>query len=795
MNRERWIVKTGNIAFVCLGATLGTLAAPACAQQAGTSATSAAASPAQSGDASSGDHEITVTALRRSESINKIGVSIQAMTGSDMVNRGLTSTDDLVKVVPSLNIAKTALTVPVYTLRGVGFYDTALASTSTVSVYTDEVPLPYPAMTTGASLDLERVEVLKGPQGTLYGSNSTGGAINYISAKPASTLGAGGNISFGRFDRFDMQAYVTGPVSDTLRLRLSAHTLQGGDWQYNYTRDQTAGDANQSEGRFLLDWKPDSRLSVLLNVNGWYNKSASQFPQTISFNPLVTPNLALLPAATRNGLINQPIAPANDRAADWPVNYDRNYGHDDSFYQISARVNYQLADDLTLTSLTAYDHLQVRAGIAAQGTTLLNESFYQVGGIKALTQELRVAGKSGRLRYIVGGNFLGAAIHDSYTASFRDSTATISLGLPLQAYFLDAYNRDRNYAGFGNLDYELTPHLTLQGGLRYTSNRRDFNGCLADSGDGYYAAIQNKRSALLTGQAVIHPAGAGDCVTLTVPGYQPGRYGSTLSENNVSWRAGVNWTVEGGTLLYANISRGYKQGAFPTISASVSSQFEPAKQESLLAYEAGFKAPLFGRKLQVNGAFFYYDYSDKQILGRVPDAVLNSLQKLVNIPKSHIIGGEMEIVARPLLGLTLTGALTYVHSRIDGTFVNYDNFARQREFAGEAFPFTPEVSGNADVQYEFASNGRRKFFLGSSVTYNGSTYAALGQLAEQYIKSYALLDLRAGIASADDRWRLTLWGKNVTNTYYYTNAYRYIDYFSRLTGQPVTYGASFSFRY
>jgi hypothetical protein len=141
--------------------------------------------------------------------------------------------------------------------------------------------------------------------------------------------------------------------------------------------------------------------------------------------------------------------------------------------------------------LTAYDKLTVKAGIAAQGTTLQDESFYQVGRIEAMTQELRLAGKLGKLRYILGANFSGRASATAIPRCSRILTATISLGLPLKSYYLDTHNRDRNYAGFANLEYDLTSRLNLQGGIRYTSNTRNFDGCLADSGDGYYAAIQN----------------------------------------------------------------------------------------------------------------------------------------------------------------------------------------------------------------------------------------------------------------------------------------------------------------
>jgi hypothetical protein len=154
-----------------------------------------------------------------------------------------------------------------------------------------------------------------------------------------------------------------------------------------------------------------------------------------------------------------------------------------------ARIAYKLTDDITLTSLTAYDKLTVKAGIAAQGTTLQDESFYQVGRIEAMTQDCVWQASSASCA-ILGANFR-VGISDSYTAMFEDSTATISLGLPLKSYYLDTHNRDRNYAGFANLEYDLTSRLNLQGGIRYTSNTRNFDGCLADSGDGYYAAIQN----------------------------------------------------------------------------------------------------------------------------------------------------------------------------------------------------------------------------------------------------------------------------------------------------------------
>jgi hypothetical protein len=178
-----------------------------------------AAAPAAEEPAGVGD--IVVTARKKQESSNSIGMSINALTGDTLAKQGILNTADLVKAVPGFNYTRSTYGTPVYTLRGVGFNETTLAAAPPVSVYVDEVPLPYSVMAQGAALDVQRVEVLKGPQGTLFGQNSTGGAINYIAAKPTKTLQAGADASFGRFDSFTGSAFLSGPITDTLRGRIA----------------------------------------------------------------------------------------------------------------------------------------------------------------------------------------------------------------------------------------------------------------------------------------------------------------------------------------------------------------------------------------------------------------------------------------------------------------------------------------------------------------------------------------------------------------------------------------------
>src|ERR1700678_3415419 len=255
--------------------------------------------------------EITVTAQKTSEAINKVPISISAATGEQLATIGVTDTRDLAKLTPGFTFADTQLGIPVYTLRGIGFYDQSVSSTPAVSVYNDEVPLTFPEETRGAILDLERVEVLKGPQGTLFGQNATGGAINYIAAKPTDQLAYGFDAGFGRFDEINLGGFVSGPLTDTLRVRVAAQTTQREDgWQESYTRSDTLGRANKTLWRTILDWTPNDRLSVRLNVNGWDDRSDTGGAQLVGILPQN-------PAHEPPAYANYPLAPANDQAADW----------------------------------------------------------------------------------------------------------------------------------------------------------------------------------------------------------------------------------------------------------------------------------------------------------------------------------------------------------------------------------------------------------------------------------------------------------------------------------------------
>ena len=733
--------------------------------------------------------EIIVTANKRAQNINDVGLAITALSGNDLVQKGITSSQDLAKVVPAFTVAAAADGTPVYTLRGVGFNSSNLGAQPTVSIYNDQAALAYGPMTQGPLFDLERLEVLKGPQGTLFGQNSTGGAINYIAAKPTSETQAGVNLSYGRFNDFRGEAFISGAVTGNMNARLAVFGERSDGWQYNYTRRDKIGKTSKVAARFQLDWNPTDRLKIAINLNTWVDHSDNQIPQFLQASPRVA-------SQASPQLFTQPAAPRNDRAADWDPNHS--FERNNRFGQAVIRADYSLSDQFTLTSLSNYTYVRIKSPFDNDGTQYSFGYVTTSGHVEAFQQEVRVAGKIGRATVTFGGNY---STDNSFESSFQDFGGLLSSTTNVGASaanpggvgsILFNQNRgiqtNRSYAGFGNIEYEITPELTLLGGVRYTDLRHTNQACSADVGDGTFSRVING----LFGGPITQPGG---CVTLafdraafTAP-FEKQRFG----EHNVGWRAGVNYKPSRDTLLYALVSRGYKAGNYPIINATARSQFQPVRQEKLTDYEAGFKIGLFDRKVQLNASGYYYDYRNKQLLTNTTDPVFGLLPVLANVPKSHVVGFDFDTIVRPVDGLTLRGAVGYADSKIKD-FAGFDAFNTPADLSGKAFNFSPKWTSTADAEYRFPLRDGVDAFFGGDMTYNSETFADLAQTESLRIKQYAIFGARAGIASQDGRWSATAWGKNIANKYYWYNAQVGYDTIWRLTGMPATYGVTLSYK-
>ena len=813
---------------------------------------------AQSSENEANAGDIIVTANKREQSVNNVGLTITAATGETLVNRGISGPADLAKLVPGFTFTQSIYSTPVYTLRGIGLYDATFGASPSVSVYTDQIPRNVPVMSDALDLDIERVEVLKGPQGTLFGQSSTGGAINYIVAKPTREFHAGFYGSYERFNRFELGAFVSGPLGEKAAARLAVKGITGGAWQRSLSRpNDDNGDTRKLMGRLTVDLEPSDGIKIELMATGVKDRSDPQAPQYAGskYNIYSTAALAAANAnpATRNpfGIVDNqqyadfttPGSPGSDptflpiqtilvsrlngtnaanvagaratlgtpisnnaRDAEWTPGFLTK--SDNSYYQFSGRVDIDLTDSITLTSISALAKQKLAYNQDLDATTARSGGVPLNGNVRTFNQEVRLAGNTDTLNWIVGASYDNVRATQNNKFELYDYSNNFGGLIVLTENNFSS--KMRSYGLFANAELEVTPNLTIQGGIRYTNNKQQATYCYNDP-----AEDTGQGTAFVFGQflnSVPITIKPGECFPTTgslltldarstlVPVV------SNLQEDNVSFRVGANYKFDQGALIYLTVSQGYKSGIFSAIGASSASQYTPATQEKVVAFEAGFKAPLADGKVQLNGAAFYYDYSDKQVRGRIADLVFGLLEKMLNVPKSRIFGLEGELVVRPAEGLHLSASATYLDAKVTQDFTQtpdglavFNAAFYTGNFKDSFLPYTPKFSANADIQYEFPVGNDLKAFVGGTMTYQGKQNATFTTAAlpavDFVIPGYATVDARLGIASSDDRWRASIFGRNLTNKSYITGVSAYLDTRSRYRGKPLIYGLSLGYKY
>lgn len=751
-----------------------------------------------------------VTANKREQSLNKVGLTVTAISGAELAERRITTLQDVASVVPGLAFAPSVNNTPILTLRGIGFNESSLGVYPVVSVYVDQAPLPFPVLASHAGFDVERIEVLKGPQGTLFGQNSTGGAINFIAAKPTNTFQAAGDFSYGRFNRIEGNAYLSGPINDHLKARIAVTGVNSDGWQVSYTRPYDRN-AKQSyiAGRFLLDWDPASSVHLAFSLNGWRDTSQPQAGQFILLQPQTL-------ADEQPQEVAAPFSPQTPRAADWDTGINRPRSNR-KFYQPALRADIGLGGGVTLTSLTSYSSYKQDQTSDGDGSALVVTDLQQdYGRIKSFNQELRLAnGSASSFRWVIGGNYENSTTFERQLLVYPDNNSFVASKGFIFQNFQQGHQAIINYAAFGNAEYDLTEKLTLKGAVRYTDSRNRAQICGFDAGDGRIAGFFNFLGTIFskTPFKPINSVGFFDnnCFSLNSNGAPSGvPFSDTLHQNNISWRGGLDYRFTPTMLAYFNVSRGYKAGSFPILAAATESQFAPVTEESVTAYEGGIKAGLFDRKVQLNAAGFYYDYRDKQVLTKVADPVFGILDQLRNIPKSRVLGGEAELTVRPIAGATLGAAVTYLDTQIQ-QYTGVDYVGTPRDFAGQALPFAPGWNYGFNAEYRWARPDRGTPFIGVSVNGRSDTDTVPGGREITAVNSvhtrvlpgllypfrtnaYATFDGRIGYEAPDARWSLMAFGKNIFNKYYWTNVVTSSDFSARYAGLPATYGVTFGLK-
>ncbi len=783
---------------------------------------------------------ITVTAQKRAQNVNEVGMSISVFSDENLDDFGIFETQDLAAFIPGFNSVTSDKGVPVYTLRGVGNDAHTTVASATVAVYVDEFAIPYSVMTRGANLDLERVEILKGPQGTLYGRNTTGGAINYLSAKPSEDFEGNIKASYSSFSTFDVEGVVNLPLTENLRARLAAKTQQSSEgWQENVVTNDTLGEKDTSAVRFSLAADFSDNFDGLLQVSWNKNQSDTQAQQIVmpawsNYHPTVV-------ALTEDVMLaSVPTNSEDAQAAGWII--ETNPAFNQETFTTNLTLKYSINDSLDAISLTGYSSFEDNGTVFARGghngvpyadaspyqRTALNLGvgdptpvpFHAPGeepafvgqyeaaqlvDIEYFSQEFRFIGSEDNIDW-VSGIYYSKDTNDSSVltnTSLLASTTDAFFGSPYSDFSLnveevrEVSNIEADSIGaYFHTTWRMNEQLNLTAGIRYGEDEKKFEGCLQDGGDGDLAFAQNVQGFGWNG-----PIGAGECVTwlLNDAGddfIDNGFMQDVLKEDSLSYNLGLDWFVSKDTMVYGSYKRGFKAGDYPMTAAVRGDQLLPTVQEQLDAFELGFKATLLNGEMQFNASIYYYDYQDKQLPGTVL-TYFGPLGRVDNIPNSNVNGAELEIQWRPTDGLYTRLATSYVDSEIE-EYSASDDFGVDQVLDGSPFPNTAEFQTSAVVGYEWTLSNDLYATVALDANYTsdvnrdfktagGSVHPAL------IMDSYTLFNTRVSVNDESGNWSVQLWVRNLTDQFYLINAGVRSDALTVQTGMPRTVGITYSY--
>jgi iron complex outermembrane recepter protein len=690
--------------------------------------------------------EIVVTAQKRSENVQDIPIAINALGGDDLQDRRVSGADDLVRQFPNLSLKQSSAVNSGVSIRGVGTQNIHLTAQQAVGQYLDEVSLVTPFSSAFGLFDLERVEILRGPQNTLFGRNTTGGAINYVTRRPKAGDGFNGYAmaNLGRFNRIDVEGAIGVPLGDTVAIRVAGQ-MQTRDGVFkDIVTGGEIGKTRRYSGRFGIAWDPDSDTSVFLSGHVGYNRGTDGPRKAIGIlaadgvSPCPELNLGDLAFREANGC----LAPSktglfNPSTSTWRAAY---HAADDTadvdFEGGSFRFRHDFGG-FSLTSISSFDHTKLTYSTEAGGLPYTQFQFLQNGKYDVYSHETRIASESnGPFKWILGGYW--SYEKDNLAAIVRNNVA----GPPAYAVvpMVSVDQKAEIVSFYGQADYELTDRLKISAGIRWTSDKRkglrDVIAVL-DSTTGLPGAPRLPADfrfsrEFLTGLAAGFTAAC-------APGVVGCRGPLTPLQQNVSKVAGkvsLDYEVADDVMAYASYSRGFKSGSFDIRAQGVfnGTGNTPVGPETLDAYEVGIKSRFLDRKVQFNVSAFRYDWKDLQAFGSIP--VFGPA--FINLPKSRLTGAEFELKVAPGGGFSANLSGGYLDTEVLDTGI----LTPATALVGSPLQQSPKWTFNGDVNQAFSlGDGTVTARLGGryvGVQYNDLTKALNGRTSSAFFADASL---------------------------------------------------------
>ncbi|MHA6766983.1 TonB-dependent receptor [Sphingobium ummariense] len=612
------------------------------------------ASSTSSENVQDGIADIVVTAQRQVSSVQRTPLAITAVSGDTLSGRGTVNVEALTRSIPNISFGRTGSDARVF-IRGVGL-DSAIGGVDgRVAIYTDEVVNARPQAALGSLYDLQRIEVLRGPQGTLYGRNATAGAINIISNDPTDTLEGYGTLTVGNYSLIRTEGAISGPLSDTVSARLAFQTNDHSGYGKNIQTGEEVNDERNRALRAKLLIKPSETFKLMLQADyRWQRDHQGGLSYLGEADGRVPVDIAL-------GFV--PPTDPQDRSGHGPHMFQEGYG-------ISATATLNLGG-AQITSITAYKHLEQLNDYSLDNTTADHSYKYDTNRAKQFSQELRLSADLGMVNLLVGGFYF----HEKNFYGQRAALWAGYFGIPgdtiLEGTAQGGTQKTDAYAAFAQATINFTDKLGVDIGGRYSYEKRHI--------DEFFQLDLSRPF---------------DLDNPPLPGFiSPGAFRNTRSQS-ASWssfdpKVALHYQITNDVLAYLSYSRGFKSGGF-----NFGGLQAPFKPEKLTDYEGGIKADLFNRKLRVNLAGFYYEYKNLQV------NVIEGLALVTrNAAKARVYGAEAEITALPIDDLRMKFNFAWLHSE----YRNYDDInpvtGLREDLTGNQLTYAPKYKVVGEIGY------------------------------------------------------------------------------------------------
>ncbi len=737
--------------------------------------------------------EIVVTAQKREESAQDVGISITTLSGEQMQSLGYTNAQEVTSLAAGVaTLQPNGEANYAVGIRGVANNDFTSNVESPVAIYVDET---YISQMSGAGFllfDVDRVEILRGPQGTLFGRNATGGLVHYLTVKPNTDEFSGyGSVTYGSFDRWKAQGAVNIPMGDTLSARISLATHQGDGYATNrLDPSRDLNNANESAGRIQLRFQPSDNFDVLLNARYGYQNIRTGFFEYAS---------AIFPTGDYTpGVPNPDLGGYVDLDGDiYAGDYDFTGQNKTKTKGFSGRVDWNIGIG-ELTSITDFQSTERDYMEDSDASPSNYFNFFLTTDADQFSQEVRLAGEAEKLKWLLGFYYLDIDINDSNGAKATDLFAALFGPVGVAGFngIRNPYQLDtKSWSLFGQFDYALTDSLTFIGGVRYINEKKDY------SYDDFAALFPEDVSSGLDPRIVdVGPA---------FPTFVDNRH-----DTNFASRVQLNWQASDGFLAYASWNRGVKSGGYnaPLLPTPffISPEFMTYDPERLDAYEIGFKADLGSARLNASG--YYYDYQRCQafsILG-LDTFTLNAdcKNKGFEVELEGNAGGRLDYHVG--IGYTDAQVTNIPGVTIDATVI--DNITDPMNPmpitlsaivpGGKQRPVqTPKWNLNGLIRYEFPVDGLGNIALQMDGNYRSEHFFALTNFNASREDGYFVGNASVTWIPPGERWSLRGFVQNFTGSEYLVQTFDLSGSLSngglfglveQYYGRPRMYGVNFN---